>query len=104
MLLLTQAPTTSLLSLSSLSKSSPEDSPIRESEITSSLPVPDDSDATVILDKESAESLSKKKSKAKVVTKTKQVSIEQVFSRKKKADASINLEGMEISVARGVCS
>lgn len=86
---MTQAPTiTSLLSLSS-----PDDSPYRESEVISSLPVPDDGHTTVILDEESVESLSRKKSKTKVVTK--QVSIEQVFSRKKKADASLNLEGME---------
>ncbi|KAL1218193.1 DNA-binding protein BIN4 [Cardamine amara subsp. amara] len=86
-----EAPTTSLVSLSSLSKSSPDDSPYRESEITSSLPVPDYSEATVILEKESAESLSRKTSKTKVVTE--QVSIEQVFSRKKKADASLDLDG-----------
>lgn len=88
-----QAPTTSSLSLSSPSKSSPDDSPYRESETISSLPVPDDSDTTAILDEQSAESLSRKNSKTKSVTK--QVSIEQVFSRKKKADASLNLEGME---------
>nr|ARS22481.1 LIG2 [Cardamine hirsuta] len=86
-----EAPTTSLVSLSSLSKSSPDDSPYRESEINSSLPVPDDSEDTVIVEKESAESVSRKTSKTKVVTK--QVSIEQVFSRKKKADASLDLEG-----------
>uniref|UniRef100_A0A1J3DQB2 DNA-binding protein BIN4 n=1 Tax=Noccaea caerulescens TaxID=107243 RepID=A0A1J3DQB2_NOCCA len=84
-----EAPTTtSLLSLSSSSKSSPEDSPYRESEIISSLPVPDESDATAIPDKESAESLARKNSKTKPVTK-------QVFSRKKKADASLNLEGKQ---------
>uniref|UniRef100_A0A1J3F4G0 DNA-binding protein BIN4 n=1 Tax=Noccaea caerulescens TaxID=107243 RepID=A0A1J3F4G0_NOCCA len=80
-----EAPTTtSLLSLSSSSKSSPEDSPYRESEIISSLPVPDESDATAIPDEESAESLARKNSKTK-----------QVFSRKKKADASLNLEGKQ---------
>ena len=85
-----QAPTTSLLSLSS-----PDDSPPRESETISSLPVPDDSDAVTIVHKESSESLSKNDSKTKLVTK--QVSIEQVFSRRKKksADATVNLEGME---------
>ncbi|CAA7023290.1 unnamed protein product [Microthlaspi erraticum] len=77
--------TTSLLSLSS-----PEDSPFRDSETISSLPVPDEIDATAIPDEESAESLSRKNSKTKLVTK--QVSIEQVFSRKKKADASLNIE------------
>ncbi|CAH2044356.1 unnamed protein product [Thlaspi arvense] len=86
-----QAPTTtSLLSLSSPSKSSPDDSPDRESETISSLPVPDDSDAAAILDEESVGSMSRKRSKTKLVTK--QVSIEQVFTRKKKADASLNLE------------
>ncbi|EOA22698.1 hypothetical protein CARUB_v10003404mg [Capsella rubella] len=89
-----EAPTTtSLLSLSSLSKSSPDDSPYRESEAISSLPVPGDCDDIVILEKESVESSSRKKSKTKVVTK--QVSIEQVFSRKKKADVSLNLEGKQ---------
>ncbi|XP_009150985.1 DNA-binding protein BIN4 [Brassica rapa] len=85
-----QAPTTSLLSLSS-----PDDSPPRESEPISSLPVPDDGDAVTIVDKESAESLSKNDSKAKLVTN--QVSIEQVFSRRKKknADATVNLEEKE---------
>ncbi|CAN6877415.1 unnamed protein product [Brassica oleracea] len=85
-----QAPTTSLLSLSS-----PDDSPPRESETISSLPVPDDSDAVTIVEKESSESLSRKDSKAKLVTK--QVSIEQVFSRRKKknADATVNLEDKE---------
>ncbi|RID59446.1 hypothetical protein BRARA_F02677 [Brassica rapa] len=85
-----QAPTTSLLSLSS-----PDDSPPRESETISSLPVPDDGDAVTIVDKESAESLSKNDSKAKLVTN--QVSIEQVFSRRKKknADATVNLEEKE---------
>ena len=82
-----QAPTTSLLSLSS-----PDDSPPRESETISSLPVPD---AVTIVEKESSVSLSRKDSKAKLVTK--QASIEQVFSRRKKknADATVNLEGME---------
>ncbi|CAH8317412.1 unnamed protein product [Eruca vesicaria subsp. sativa] len=76
-----QAPTTSLLSLSS-----PDDSPCRESETVSSLPVPDDGDAVTIVDKES---------KTKLVTK--QVSIEQVFSRRKKknADATVDLEEKE---------
>lgn len=85
-----QAPTTSLLSLSS-----PDDSPPRESETISSLPVPDDSDAVTIVHKESSESLSKNDSKTKLVTK--QVSIEQVFSRRKKksADATVNLEEKE---------
>ncbi|CAF2015584.1 unnamed protein product [Brassica napus] len=85
-----QAPTTSLLSLSS-----PDDSPPRESETISSLPVPDDSDAVTIVEKESSVSLSRKDSKAKLVTK--QVSIEQVFSRRKKknADATVNLEDKE---------
>ncbi|CAN7024786.1 unnamed protein product [Brassica rapa subsp. trilocularis] len=85
-----QAPTTSLLSLSS-----PDDSPPRESETISSLPVPDDGDAVTIVDKESSESLSKNDSKTKLVTK--QVSIEQVFSRRKKknADATVNLEEKE---------
>ncbi|KAJ0248615.1 DNA-binding protein BIN4 [Hirschfeldia incana] len=87
-----QAPTTSLLSLSS-----PDDSPCRDSETISSLPVPDDDgDAVTIVDKESSESLSKEDSKPKLVTK--QVSIEQVFSRrkKKKADAaSLDLEEKE---------
>ncbi|KAG2239410.1 hypothetical protein Bca4012_079312 [Brassica carinata] len=82
-----QAPTTSLLSLSS-----PDDSPPRESETISSLPVPD---AVTIVEKESSVSLSRKDSKAKLVTK--QVSIEQVFSRRKKknADATVNLEDKE---------
>ncbi|XP_010454790.1 PREDICTED: DNA-binding protein BIN4-like isoform X5 [Camelina sativa] len=86
---------TSSLSLSSsLSKSSPDDSPFRESEVLSSLAVPDDCDDILILEKESVESSSsRKKSKTKVVTK--QVSIEQVFSRKKKADDSLNLEGKQ---------
>ncbi|KAL0746798.1 hypothetical protein Bca101_028800 [Brassica carinata] len=66
--------TTSLLSLSSSSESAPEDSPFRESETISSLPLPDDTEATTIVD-----------SKTKLVTK-------QVFSRKKKADATLNLE------------
>ncbi|KAF3563409.1 hypothetical protein DY000_02011350 [Brassica cretica] len=66
--------TTSLLSLSSSSESAPEDSPFRESETVSSLPSPDDTEATTIVD-----------SKTKLVTK-------QVFSRKKKADATLNLE------------
>ncbi|KAF8054792.1 hypothetical protein N665_1313s0003 [Sinapis alba] len=85
-----QAPTTSLLSLSS-----PDDSPCRESETISSLPVPNDGDAVIIVDKESSESLPIKDSKTKLVTK--QVSIEQVFSRrKKKADASlVDLEEKE---------
>lgn len=91
-----QAPmTTSLLSLSSS-----DDSPYRESEAVSSLPLPDDDgDDTTILEKESVESqesvelLSRKNSETNVVMK--QVSIEQVFSRKKKADASLNLEGMD---------
>ncbi|KAG7551790.1 hypothetical protein ISN45_Aa06g024280 [Arabidopsis thaliana x Arabidopsis arenosa] len=89
--------TTSLLSLSS----SDDDSPYRESEAVSSLPVPDvDGDDTTILEKESVESqesvellLSRKNSETNVVMK--QVSIEQVFSRKKKADASLNLEGKQ---------
>ncbi|CAL9231449.1 unnamed protein product [Arabidopsis halleri] len=82
--------TTSLLSLSS----SDDDSPYRESEAVSSLPLPDDDgDDTTILEKESVELLSRKNSETKVVTK--QVSIEQVFSRKKKADASLNLEGKQ---------
>lgn len=87
----TQAPmTTSLLSLSS----SDDDSPYRESEVISSLPLPDDDgDDIVVLETESVELLTRKNSETKVVTK--QVSIEQVFSRKKKADASLNLEGME---------
>lgn len=55
--------------------------------------MPDESDAAAIPDEESAESLARKNSKTKPVTK--QVSIEQVFSRKKKADASLNIEGME---------
>ncbi|CAN8252202.1 unnamed protein product [Cochlearia groenlandica] len=76
-----EAPTTSLLSLSSPSKSSPDDSPYRDSETVSSLPVPDDSE----------EAFTRKKSKAKMATK--QVSIEQVFSKKKKADANLKLEG-----------
>ncbi|KAG2240235.1 hypothetical protein Bca52824_090996 [Brassica carinata] len=85
-----QAPTTSLLSLSS-----PDASPCRESETISSLPVPDDDgDAVTIVDIESSESLSKKDSKTKLVTK--QVSIEQVFSRrKKKAVASLDIEEKE---------
>lgn len=94
----TQAPmTTSLLSLSS----SDDDSPYRKSEAVSSLPLPDDDgDDTTILEKESVESqesvelqLSRKNSETNLVMK--QVSIEQVFSRKKKADASLNLEGMD---------
>ncbi|KAJ4900501.1 DNA-binding protein BIN4 [Raphanus sativus] len=86
-----QAPTTTSL----LSLSSSDDSPCRESETISSLPVTGDGDAVVtILDKESSESLSKKDSKTKLVTK--QVSIEQVFSRrKKKVDASLDLEEKE---------
>ncbi|XP_010493712.1 PREDICTED: DNA-binding protein BIN4-like isoform X2 [Camelina sativa] len=83
----------SSLSSSSLSKSSPDDSPYRKSEVVSSLHVPDDGDDILILEKESVESSSRKKSKTKVVTK--QVSIEQVFSRKKKADVSLNLEGKQ---------
>ncbi|AED93342.1 double-stranded DNA binding protein [Arabidopsis thaliana] len=79
--------TTSLLSLSS----SDDDSPYRESEVISSLPLPDDDgDDIVVLETESVELLTRKNSETKVVTK--QVSIEQVFSRKKKADASLNLE------------
>ncbi|KAF8082505.1 hypothetical protein N665_0822s0017 [Sinapis alba] len=75
-----QAPTTtSLLSLSSSSEADPDDSPYRESETISSLPLPDDTEATTTLD-----------SKTKLVTK--QVSIHQVFSRKKKPDATLNLE------------
>ncbi|CAH8321195.1 unnamed protein product [Eruca vesicaria subsp. sativa] len=63
-----QAPvTTSLLSLSS--SSGPDNSPYRESETISSLPLPDDP-------------------KTKLVTR-------QVFSRKKKPDATLNLEGTE---------
>ncbi|ANM69273.1 double-stranded DNA binding protein [Arabidopsis thaliana] len=82
--------TTSLLSLSS----SDDDSPYRESEVISSLPLPDDDgDDIVVLETESVELLTRKNSETKVVTK--QVSIEQVFSRKKKADASLNLEGKE---------
>ncbi|XP_010421291.1 PREDICTED: DNA-binding protein BIN4-like isoform X2 [Camelina sativa] len=90
-----EAPKITSLSLSSsLSKSSPDDSPYRESEVVSSLLVPNDCDDTVILEKESVESSSsRKKSKTKVVTK--QVSIEQVFSRKKKADDSLNVEGKQ---------
>ncbi|XP_020877097.1 DNA-binding protein BIN4 isoform X4 [Arabidopsis lyrata subsp. lyrata] len=88
--------TTSLLSLSSS-----DDSPYRESEAVSSLPLPDDDgDDTTILEKESVESqesvellLSRKNSETNLVMK--QVSIEQVFSRKKKADASLNLEGKQ---------
>ncbi|XP_048595369.1 DNA-binding protein BIN4-like isoform X1 [Brassica napus] len=60
--------TTSLLSLSSSSESAPEDSPFRESETISSLPLPDDTEATTILDS--------------LVTK-------QLFSRK---NATLNLE------------
>uniref|UniRef100_M4F612 Uncharacterized protein n=1 Tax=Brassica campestris TaxID=3711 RepID=M4F612_BRACM len=60
--------TTSLLSLSSSSESAPEDSPFRDSETISSLPLPDDTEATTILDS--------------LVTK-------QLFSRK---NATLNLE------------
>ncbi|CAE6118984.1 unnamed protein product [Arabidopsis arenosa] len=88
--------TTSLLSLSS----SDDDSPYRDSEAVSSLPLPDEDGVdTTILEKESVESqesvelLSRKNSETNVVMK--QVSIEQVFSRKKKADASLNLEGKQ---------
>ncbi|KAL0718211.1 hypothetical protein Bca4012_067533 [Brassica carinata] len=81
-----QAPTTtSLLSLSSSSESAPDDSPYRESEtISSSLPLPDDTEAPTLLD-----------SKTKLVTK--QVSIQQVFSRKKKSDAALNLGGEQFA-------
>ncbi|XP_048625705.1 DNA-binding protein BIN4 [Brassica napus] len=67
--------TTSLLSLSSSSESAPDDSPYRESETISS----DDTEATTVLD-----------SKTKLVTE--QVSVHQVFSRKKKPDATLSLE------------
>ncbi|XP_056854339.1 DNA-binding protein BIN4-like, partial [Raphanus sativus] len=71
--------TTSLLSLSSSSESAPDDSPYKESETISSLPLTDDSEATTALDSET-----------KLVTD--QVSVHQVFSRKKKADATLKLE------------
>ncbi|KAJ4877564.1 DNA-binding protein BIN4 [Raphanus sativus] len=81
--------TTSLLSLSSSSESAPDDSPYKESETISSLPLTDDSEATTALDSET-----------KLVTD--QVSVHQVFSRKKKADATLKLEekqkGIKVSV------